>query len=266
MESTSTLHSRSPAKAWQRKIREKRERYGLPPGLRESDLGLKASRVRPVTTQTARQIIERYEWLRTMAKTTHHYGIFFGPYCGGVACYGIATVAGKNHHLMFGIERNELGVLARGACVHWTPKGAASRLISYSLKLVASEGLKVIVAYADTDAGEIGTVYQATNRIYIGPGSPTPLMIAPNGRPYNVKVVHNHRLSRGQTETVSFKEQRNAMLEAGWTEEKGNPKHRYIQILATGEEGEAIREKIEKMILPYPKGRFNSDPCAPDYG
>jgi hypothetical protein len=108
------------------------------------------------------------------------------------------------------------------------------------------------IAYADTDAGEIGTVYQATNWICIGRGSSTKQMVHPKtGRAYDQKLSWNlafktgHKITRGQA--------RQKLLQEGFVERDTNPKWRYIYILAKGEEGASIRARIADLIVPYPK-------------
>jgi hypothetical protein len=71
-----------------------------------------------------------------------------------------------------GREHRDLTVcLARGACVHWGHPHAASFLISRACKLAHEQfGWRIFYAYADPMAGEIGTVYQACNWLYLGRG------------------------------------------------------------------------------------------------
>ena len=72
-----------------------------------------------------------------------------------------------------GPEHRDLTIsLARGACVHWAHPHAASFLIPEACKLAAKAfGWRVFNAYADSTAGEIGTVYQAVNWLYLGVGN-----------------------------------------------------------------------------------------------
>src|SRR3954463_9330197 len=98
-----------------------------------------------------------------------HYSAF-GPYIGGVCCFGgLRVTGGIQSNRMFGIEPDELRILARGACVHWAPPHTNSKLVSGSLRALraADPMARIVIAYADTDAGEIGTIYQACNWTYI---------------------------------------------------------------------------------------------------
>lgn len=263
MESNITFREKFKYKAYQRVIREQRalqDTVKIHEGL---DLSLKKAVVKPITYNLARKIILEYEWLGTMSSTNHHYGIFFENMCGGVICFALGGGgANLNASKEFGISQDELAYLARGACTYWTPVGSASKLISIGLKLLAKEtGAKVALAYSDTDAGEIGTVYQATNWHCIGKGDSTTQFIAPNGRIYDQKIVYNLRATHGKLKTVSWTQQRDHLLKNGWREQSSNPKFRYCYITATGEEKDRIYNRIKGKIIAYPKRevRVSSD-------
>lgn len=257
---------------WQKQLRDRYIGEGTPP---VSNLKVKDARVKRVSRKIAEQIILKYEWLGTMAKTGYHYGIFFGNWCAGVTCVASgAATGGVNSHKPFRIKRNELGVLARGACVHWAPSGTNSKLVSWTCRLLRSDTFcKVLIAYADTDAGEIGTIYQACNWVYIGVGSSTRQWIAPNGRVYDQKLPYDLKRSRGGTRAQWVKQLR----KGGWTEQASNPKHRYVYVLDT--KNRLLADRVERMRQPYPKRadeakqvnasgvqpenrRFKSDPSA----
>ncbi|MCY4644255.1 MAG: hypothetical protein OXB88_06510, partial [Bacteriovoracales bacterium] len=60
-------------------------------------------------------------------------------------------------------------LISRGACVSWTPKNLASSLVMFSLRwMVKHTPYRIFSAYSDTTAGELGTIYQACNFIYLG--------------------------------------------------------------------------------------------------
>ena len=106
---------------------------------------------------------------------------------------------------------------------------------------------KLIIAYADTDAGEVGTVYQACNWIYIGCGEPTYQWIAPTGRVLHKKFSWGMAQTHGSTNMTWIR----SMLAQGWTRQKSNPKYRYVYVLdATHTK---LRACIEALRQPYPK-------------
>jgi hypothetical protein len=61
--------------------------------------------------------------------------------------------------------------LERGACAHWAHPHTASWFIPRVLaRAHADHGWKIFYAYSDPEAGEIGTIYQACNWLYVGQG------------------------------------------------------------------------------------------------
>lgn len=144
----------------------------------ELDLSLDRAVVREVDYVTARSVIERYEWLGTMpAVVQHQYGIYFDGVCGGVVCYGPeysenlgrwARETGKPaaDWARYGFEGRMI-LLSRGACVHWAPPNAGSKLIRRSMALLPAQ-YEVVTATVDLAAGEVGTIYQAAGFDFVG--------------------------------------------------------------------------------------------------
>jgi hypothetical protein len=249
MASRSTFRDAAGDVAWQRQLRDRYAADGAPT---VPHLDVKRAVVRPVSRRMAEQIIMKYEWLGTMATTSLHFGLFFGPHCAGVTCVGTSSTGDVNAAVGFGVASSELATLARGACVHWAPPGSNSKLIAWTCRLLARERRhKLIVAYADTDAGEIGTVYQAAGWVYIGRGAIGTQYVAPNGRVYDMKVVYDTRRRAGTVGTVRWSAQRDALVASGWTIQPTNPKHRYVCVLDGSDR--ALVERIESRRQPYPK-------------
>jgi hypothetical protein len=135
--SRSTFREASGDVAWQRQLRDRHAAEGVPD---VPHLDLKRAVVRPVSRRVAEQVILKYEWLGTMAKTAYHYGIFFGPYCAGVCCLAVgAATGGVNAASEFNLNPSELATLARGACVHWAPPGTNSKLLAWTARLMARD-------------------------------------------------------------------------------------------------------------------------------
>lgn len=269
----STFRNAAGDVAWQKQLRDKYKTEGAPP---VPHLNVSRAIIKPVSRKLAKQIILKYEWLGTMAATGYHYGIFFGLHCAGVCCYAAGSpTGGVNSHLEWRVERHELAVLARGANTHWSPDGANSKLVAWSCKLLAKEtNAKLVVAYSDTDAGEIGTIYQACNWVCVGRGASTSQWVAPNGRIYDQKLPYDLRRRDG------FRYPRKRYVEElrrkGWRNQASNPKWRYVFVL--DKKDKRLRELVESKRVPYPKrdtppvngdsvatsrvGRFDPDPEA----
>lgn len=75
-------------KAWQRLIREKKEKeesidlFGE--YWKNLNIDIKSAIVKEINYTSAKKIIVEYEWLGTMGTTQYHFGIFFDGYCAGV--------------------------------------------------------------------------------------------------------------------------------------------------------------------------------------
>jgi len=213
------------------------------------DLSLKKAIVKEVDRKTAEKIILEYEWLGDMAVTNKFYGIFFGMFCGGVICIntnGQATFGEKQ----FGLKKGDVSYFARGACPFWTPIGTASKILSFALKLEKQRGAKLAIAFADNDAGEYGTVYQATNWIYLGKnGSNTSYQLTKNNKILDTRT-YCHSAKNNKITTTKYIQ----LLECqGWKKQYANPKGRYVFILADEPEKTRIYNTIKHLIKPYPK-------------
>lgn len=252
MESRLTFRSRVTDEAWQYKIRKQKEADWLNSGKyqfwNDIDLSLKKAVVREVERKTAEKIILEYEWLGDMAITNKYYGIFFESYCGGVICINTNGVCPGNGK-QFGVKDSEYSYFARGACPFWTPKGTASKLLTYAAKFEAKRGAKIAIGFADTDAGEYGTVYQASGWYCIG-----------RQTSINHQYVKGNMIKDSRSISQLAKKQHknynqiSKELELnGWTKQNTNMKFRYIKILADEPYKSSILEKIKHLITEYPK-------------
>lgn len=161
-------------------------------------------------------------------------------------------MAGAYHHEQFRIAVNDLLTLARGACVHWAPKGTNSKLVSMTCRLLAKAQVgKLIWATSDTDAGEIGTIYQACGWVYVGTSDGVTRsdmeIVSPNGRVYNRRSIGGWAKQR----RLTLAQMQDALLDNGWHWQPGNPKHRYVCVLDKSDR--ALMDRIEHMRQPYPK-------------
>ena len=227
-------------KAHQRIIREQKSKenpLGLFPD-KPDVIDLKKATVRQIDYHTAEKIILEYEWLGTMPTyCTHYFGIYFNGICGGVVVFGIGIpknvledICGKEH-------LPDVRVLTRGACVYWTPVGSATKLIGNSLKLLKKDGYKIVVAYSDVRAGEIGTIYQACNFLYNGSSfGGSEVLVNGKWRTRMPRIIKEKKLDTKNLPT-----------------RKRSLKHRYIYLMGTKKEIKELKRKLRYKILPYPK-------------
>lgn len=247
MDARLTFRDKAKGRAWQKALRDEYMHEGAP----DVDLSLSSARVRKVSRAMATKLILKYEWLGTMGTSGLHYGLFFGQYCAGVCCIctGGSGTAGNKVHTQFGIERVDLLTLVRGACVHWAPNGSNSKLVSWATKLAGKDtSAKLINAYSDSEAGEIGTIYQACGWAFIGYSKQLrdAQVISPEGRIYDRRNISSWAKASG----VSWKRMERGLLKNGWKYQEANPKGRYVKQIG---KDKALTARIESMRKPYPK-------------
>lgn len=263
-------------KAHQRIIREKHAREADP--LLADKMTLAASfdsaSVREITNSEAKHVIRKYEWLGNMGCTDYSFGLYFGEHLAGVSCFG-RTAGTKTAASVCGDEyAGMVRTLCRGACVHWAHEHSASFLIPRACALMANKGIHIFIAYSDAEAGEIGTVYQATNWLYCGTTkSASSSFIWPN------KTVANHpewgtfkdgqlrderniqnltRIRRFGTNGAyqvkcSRRELRERMVREGFLFFKSPPKRRYVTFAGDRKLVKELRAALRWEVLPYPK-------------
>lgn len=138
-----------------------------------SELALKNSVIRSIPKATAESVILTYEWLKSMPSfPLHYFGIYFQvngqEYLGGVLIYCHEYSMNTGIWAKYEIE-GKMILLARGVCVWWTPKNTASYFIAKANKwILKNTEYRVVTATVDPMAGEVGTIYQASNWSYAG--------------------------------------------------------------------------------------------------
>lgn len=231
-------------KAHQRVIREQQAAREPRPQM----TSLAGCWVEPITRADAESVILRYEWLGTMGRGVATYGLR-GP--GGVllgaAVFGWPSAV-QSRDICGKENRDKAICLERGACVHYAPSNAASYLISHAAKQAARDnGWQIFYAYADPEAGEIGTVYQACNWLYIGQGvGRTPGRLREDWRLPDGSVLTSRSLRHK-------KMKRQDALDAGWKPVYKHPKHKYVHFEGTRTERADLLAALRYPPQPYPK-------------
>jgi hypothetical protein len=123
-----------------------------------------------VVWKEAKDFILKHEWLGKMGLYPTH--IFTARYKGILAGVVVMDMPNAFSKLLGENTRKIERLISRGACISWSPKNLASALISYSIKwMVENTRFRLFIAYSDTEAKELGTIYQACNFYYIGRSS-----------------------------------------------------------------------------------------------
>ncbi len=198
----------------------------------------------------ANKFICKYEHLGNIGLGVWHFGLFIDEILVSVVSYG--TTCFSTRRTWIGqIAQNynaKILQLCRGASNPYAPKWSGSKLISSSLKLLSSQngGPVIVVAYADTNCGEIGTVYQACSAIYTGLTNPKgQANYIIRGKQYTAWSVRKTYGTRDLNRLRKKEPDIQRILL--------HPKHRYIFLSGPNGKMRFIRKEIEKYSLPYPK-------------
>jgi hypothetical protein len=214
---------------------------------------LEGFRVLQIPHYEAEPIIMKYEWLGTMASfPVATYGLMSPDNeLHGVACFGrgMGTNAGK----LTTAEGAKPICLERGACVHWSHPHAPSKLVAGACRQMhLDHGYNVFFAYSDREAGEVGTIYQACNWIYLG-RSP--------GRASDYRWKYRHRETG---EVLSSRSMRAKHAREGrgtldlfdndqWDRIKDWGKGKYVWFEGSKSEKKKLRKGLRYEQQPYPK-------------
>ena len=142
----------------------------------------------------------------------------------------------------FGLVQGEILELVRVALNGKQP--CTSECVAASLKQVHKDNplIKMIVSYADEDQNHAGTIYQATNWIYLGTTMENQLVgFMVFGKKMHPKSVH----SKGWVQSVKWLREN---VDKNAAEIIGKGKHKYIFCF-----DKRMRKKYLKMAKPYPK-------------
>ena len=248
-------------KAHQRLIREQKAvqpHYGLfPPEWEGVNTDISNAIVKPIRLGLAKKIVEEYEWLGCMpAVSLYHFGIFFDNVCAGVTVFSRDYIENLGRWDKYGFTGRML-LLSRGVCVHWAHPHAGSKLIMDSIRQLPKQ-YDVITATVDFAAGEIGTIYQACNFIYVGSmRESNPNIYEPRqGTAYRFGVkldgkLYGPRAIRNKVGSQKKRDILNAFPEAEFIPQHN--KHRYFYFRGNKTNRKNLRRAIGHLEKPYPK-------------
>jgi len=120
-----------------------------------------------IVFEEVKKFIERHEWLGKISLyPTHFFTARYKGILAGVIIMDMPIAFSK----MLGENTKHLErLISRGACISWSPKNLASKLIGFSIKwMVKNTNYRLFTSYSDTEAKELGTIYQACNFYYLG--------------------------------------------------------------------------------------------------
>lgn len=192
----------------------------------------------------ARFACERWHYSRCVPKSKQVWiGVWERGRFIGVVSFGRSTTPYLG--TAYGLSTTECAELTRIALAsHRTP---VSRIMSIAIRMVKeqSNGLRLLVSLADPSQGHTGSVYQATNWIYVGRSSKCTQYLV-DGKWRNDTQLHRMLAA-------------NPRLKATLPTRELDGKHKYLMPL-----DDEMRARIAPLARPYPKRAGSADSGTPD--
>lgn len=211
---------------------------------------MKPYAVSPILFSDAREFIRLHHYAKGLHNgPTGCFGLFDGQHLIGVAVF--ATPCSENVRAsVFGTEhRQRVTELHRFCLIDETPKNTESWFLrrAFAQLKAARSDLWAAISFADTSAGHVGTIYQATNGYYAGTVPGRTAYIDATGR-----LRHRRQCGRN----IALAE----ALGLGWRPIRGGVKHRYLLLLPDDRRHRPILRSAIRLpeVRPYPKLGYNT--------
>lgn len=204
---------------------------------------------RSIHFSMAAEFYDAYEHLGDPGRGVYHWGAFNGDnllasVSFGSACFGL-------HRGIFAELASEYGVrvyqLTRGGTAPYAPKHTGSWIVGKSLqKLRVLKGNSIVVAYSDPHFNEIGTIYQASNFLFLGKTDP---------KGQSDYKIYGEFMSgwkvRRRFGTRNLEKLR--QIDPEVLRIPLRPKYRYLYLATNKHIRKQIVEDIQHLLVPYPK-------------
>lgn len=118
--------------------------------------------INEVNYKTCKEFCQIWHYSKSCPAGKVYYGLFCNGQLIGVICYGEPAM--RNQKACYGADIE----LRRLCCIDNTPKNTESYFIGNTLKKIKKLGFKCCISLADPNHGHIGTIYKASNFVYIG--------------------------------------------------------------------------------------------------
>lgn len=185
--------------------------------------------LRLTTHAFAKTFYKRITKKTLLAKSTHHYCALRSIYCEGVACYAIGAHAGvTNIAKSYLLPVQEVGMLQAIAAQDNSIR--TQLLVDTPPLFVKDSSIKLIVTYTEV---ELKFFFQVAGWHYTGQSHAQPRFTSPDKKQtYDQRNVMHYAKKHG----ISYVQERDRLLQSGWTQEIVAPRCCYVYLPANTEE------------------------------
>ena len=190
-------------------------------------------RITKANSQAVKYACTKFHYSKSVPAVQHAYNIYndADEWCG-VIVYG----GGANNHMArtFGMNSGEVLELERVALNG--KQGYTSQAVAMSLKQLHRDNpvVRIVVSYSDHRQKHLGTIYQATNWIYLGLSLTSDLQYFYKGKWTHQRTIDSLRNKEELKKTLPHRENSN--------------KFKYVYCF-----NKKDRKRFLKLAQPYPK-------------
>jgi hypothetical protein len=202
--------------------------------------------IAPISQIDAKEILIPNHYLHSFPGGTKlSFGVYLDIRLLGALTFGVGPYLG--YKLVKDASPDDVVTLTRLWLSDGLPKNSESRVLGLVLRSLRKEtSLKFVLAYSDPTASHLGTIYQATNWLYTGLSSATPLYDIGDGIPHHSRSLA-HQLG---SHSIRYLTSQGIMVKTV----PQMAKHRYIYFL-----DDSWRTRLLVPVLPYPKKEGDAD-------
>ena len=207
---------------------------------------LKDLRLIPISLVVAKRLLVPNHYSHSLPGGTKlSFGVMLDACLLGVLTFGVGPYLG--YKLVEGATPDEDITLTRLWLSDQLPPNSESKVLGITLRsLKRDTSIKFILAYSDPAVGHLGIIYQATNWLYTGLSSATPLYDIGDG------TLHHSRSLAHQLGSHSIRYLTSKGIMVNTVPQSA--KHRYIYFL-----DQSCRPRLTVPVLPYPKKDRDAD-------
>lgn len=199
-------------------------------------------RLEPASSKAVSYACRNFHYAKRVPVARLSYSVFNKQreWCG-VICYG--SGAGDKVAKHFEMVQGQCCELVRVALNG--KQEQTSKAVAISLKLLKKQAplIRLVYSYADVDQKHVGTIYQATNWLYLGQSKPYSAGFIIHGKQTHLRSAS--AMLKGKPCNVSNLRQ---YIDPEAKEFYSEGKRKYVQVF-----DESIRQKYLDLRQPYPK-------------
>ena len=195
--------------------------------------------IRRATPKEIKYACEKFHYAHVVPSCKYVYSYFNA---GGGWCGVVVYSAGANRNIgrPYGLFMGEVLELVRVALNG--KQEHTSQVVAETLRRLHKDApnVKMVLSYADSGQGHVGTIYQATNWLYVGDSKDQPYFVI-DGKPRHKKFLD----SRGWPASIDWIREH---VDSKAYLKSGGDKRKYLYFF-----DRKTRKRLGHLAKPYPK-------------